>query len=344
MFLKRHNWFKIFIEIIYYMYSRQPLISVIIPIYNVEEYLDECVQSIINQTYHNLEIILVDDGSPDRCPLMCDEFAKRDNRIHVIHKVNGGLSSARNAGLDIASGDYISFVDSDDFIDKRMYEILLSGFHDEKIVVTSIIPMKYQDGCISSYLKSWNIKEVRIVEGNDFIYNMITHISCHSACNKLYRLDILKQVRFMEGRNNEDILFMYELGKQIEQNGLKLLELPYKAYYYRMRLESITSTTKVPLQKDIILNLEYMLHNEQNVRIRMELKRQLIANLFAFLDEIVVTPSWSHYYSTFKYKLKSIEWKEITRLYGYKDCLWIWLLCNVPQVRAKIHKITKKYK
>lgn len=94
-----------------------PLISVIVPVYKVEKYLDECVESIVNQTYRNLEIILVDDGSPDNCPQMCDDWAKRDARIRVIHKENGGLSSARNAGLDVCTGEYISFIDSDDWLE-----------------------------------------------------------------------------------------------------------------------------------------------------------------------------------------------------------------------------------
>ena len=92
------------------------LISVIVPIYNVEKYLDKCVDSIINQTYKNLEIILVDDGSPDNCPQMCDDYAKKDSRIRVVHKENGGLSDARNAGMKVATGEYVSFIDSDDYI------------------------------------------------------------------------------------------------------------------------------------------------------------------------------------------------------------------------------------
>ena len=103
------------------------LISVIVPIYNVEKYLDRCVDSIINQTYKNLEIILVDDGSPDNCLAICDSWAEKDRRIKVIHKENGGVSSARNSALDIASGDYIGFVDSDDWIEPDMYEILIKN-------------------------------------------------------------------------------------------------------------------------------------------------------------------------------------------------------------------------
>ena len=102
-----------------------PLISVIVPVYKVEQYLDRCLQSIVNQTYKNLEIILVDDGSPDNCPQICDEWAKRDKRIKVIHTQNRGVSTARNIGIDVANGQYIGFVDSDDWIEEDMYEFLL---------------------------------------------------------------------------------------------------------------------------------------------------------------------------------------------------------------------------
>ena len=100
------------------------LISVIVPVYRTEAYLDRCIESIVDQTYTNLEIILVDDGSPDRCPQMCDEWARRDTRIRVIHKKNGGLSDARNAGMAAATGEYIGFVDSDDWIKPDMFRLL----------------------------------------------------------------------------------------------------------------------------------------------------------------------------------------------------------------------------
>ena len=104
----------------------KPLVSIIVPIYKVEPYLRRCLDSIVNQTYTNLEIILVDDGSPDGCPQICDEYAAKDNRRVVIHKENGGLSDARNAGLDSCKGEYVSFVDSDDWVDEKYIEILLN--------------------------------------------------------------------------------------------------------------------------------------------------------------------------------------------------------------------------
>lgn len=109
------------------------MISVIVPVYKVEPYLDRCVRSIVEQTYTDLEIILVDDGSPDNCPAICDAWAERDSRVKVIHKQNGGLSDARNAGMDIATGEYIGFVDSDDWIAPEMYQILYNMLQRDQI-------------------------------------------------------------------------------------------------------------------------------------------------------------------------------------------------------------------
>ena len=103
-----------------------PLISVIVPVYKVEKYLNKCVQSIVNQTYKNLEIILVDDGSPDNCPEMCDEWAKKDSRIKVIHQENAGLAEARNSGISVATGEFFMFIDSDDYAEPDMIELLLN--------------------------------------------------------------------------------------------------------------------------------------------------------------------------------------------------------------------------
>lgn len=119
-------------------------ISVIVPVYNVEDYLEECINSILGQTYKNLEIILVDDGSTDNSSKICDIYEKKDKRIKVIHKENGGLSSARNEGLKYRTGEYISFVDSDDFIDKTMYEKLYSAIkkYDADVVRVILLMLK----------------------------------------------------------------------------------------------------------------------------------------------------------------------------------------------------------
>ena len=130
-----------------------PLISVIVPIYNVEQYLHECIDSIISQTYNNLEIILVDDGSPDRCPQICDEYKQKDNRICVIHKNNGGQSDARNKGLEVATGKFISFIDGDDVITKDFVETLYEPLllkNEISISVCAIKPFQRNKSDIST--------------------------------------------------------------------------------------------------------------------------------------------------------------------------------------------------
>ena len=129
------------------------LISVIVPVFKVDPYLDRCVESIVNQTYRNLEIILVDDGSPDSCGAMCDAWAEKDRRIKVIHKKNGGLSDARNAGLDIATGTLIGFVDSDDFIRSDMYLLLMERLmEDGSDIAACGVEMVFEDGTPSRML------------------------------------------------------------------------------------------------------------------------------------------------------------------------------------------------
>lgn len=146
------------------------LISVIVPIYKVQDYLKECIESIINQTYSDIEVILVDDGSPDRCPQMCDEWAKRDSRIRVVHKKNGGLSSARNAGLDVAKGEYISFVDSDDFICKDALENLYNRIKDDKSIgITSGLIYRYQDGSINNFKDQWLCSKEIVIPSSEFL-------------------------------------------------------------------------------------------------------------------------------------------------------------------------------
>lgn len=231
------------------------LISIIVPVYKVEEYLNECVQSLINQTYSNLEIILVDDGSPDKCPQMCDDWMQKDSRIKVIHKANGGLSSARNAALDVAIGDYISFVDSDDFFDEKMYEKLYEGItRSPNIGISAIKFYKYQNGIVSIYNPNWDTKEDVLVKAENFGILTLKQEICHAATNKLYKRDLIENVRFRLGKLNEDVLFMHDLEKYVRKFDYDMWDLSYYAYYYRMRPGSI-GHSKIPLDIAIIDNL-----------------------------------------------------------------------------------------
>ena len=188
-------------------------ISIIVPIYNVEKYIRKCIISIINQTYKNIEIILVDDGSPDNCPMICDEFARRDERIVVIHKKNGGLSSARNAGLEKATGDYIGFVDSDDWIEPQMYEKMIQMYIDSKVdLVECGINLYSAHG-----VKLFDEKTVEIVSGYDALFRHLSLIGRTgqsmprtAVWSKLFRRDFWSNRRFPEGKIHEDYMITCE--------------------------------------------------------------------------------------------------------------------------------------
>lgn len=216
-----------------------PLISVIVPVYKVEAYLDKCVKSILNQTYQNLEIILVDDGSPDNCPAKCDEYAEQDSRVKVIHKTNGGLSSARNAGMEIAKGDYIGFVDSDDWIAPKMYEILMGGFLQNKDIGITSVGRVYVDELGNA--TSYDAFENRCLTASEWVGLMAETMSSHSVWNRLYLSRIAKRISFALGKYAQDMMFNFQIAEVLEENNLIHVDLPYYGYYYRTRPGNITS-------------------------------------------------------------------------------------------------------
>lgn len=183
----------------------QELISVIVPIYNVEKYLERSVGSLLGQTYRNLEIILVNDGSTDRSGAMCDEFAAKDNRIKVIHKQNGGSSSARNLGIEAATGDYIGFCDSDDYTESDMYENLLSVMKQhEDAVIAQAMSSNYTDEGVLVKGPYKDSGKVNFLTKQEMFRLLMLHVGDSSFCTKLIKADYMKQFRFEEGRLNED--------------------------------------------------------------------------------------------------------------------------------------------
>lgn len=196
-----------------------PLISVIIPVYKAEKYLDHCVDSIVNQTYKNLEIILVDDGSPDNCPKMCDDWAAKDCRIKVIHKQNGGASSARNCGLDCAKGDYIAFIDSDDYIDEDMYEIMLGQIKEHNADAASCgMVRESADGAVEVW--GDNNAPVNVLDNTALLKSVgkANGILPVSPCNKLFSKSIIADIRFdIRFRFAEDVLFNYMVAENINK-------------------------------------------------------------------------------------------------------------------------------
>lgn len=212
----------------------ESLISVIVPIYNVEQYLNQCVESIVNQTYKNLEIILIDDGSPDSCPKLCNEWALRDSRIKVAHKNNGGLSDARNFGLKESTGEYICFVDSDDYISKYMIEALYTVLKKDS---SDICECNYELFYDSQVIKDvyFDINSKYFLKRDALMHLFKEDIFKHVAWNKLYSKNILKDLYFEKGKLHEDLFFTYLAFNKSKQ----ISKIDGKYYYYRQRFNSI---------------------------------------------------------------------------------------------------------
>lgn len=226
------------------------MISVIVPVYKVEKYLSRCVDSILAQTYSDLEIILVDDGSPDRCGEICDEYAKKDARIRVIHKANGGLSDARNAGIEAATGEFICFIDSDDYIDTSMLMRLtqLQQQYDADIACCGVCDV-YEGGHYTvkpdSRTMCYTGKEA--LEDTLAGRNMVV-----SACNKLIRMKTLGEHRFLVGKIYEDAFFMPKL--ILDAKCVAVTTEPL--YFYWHRKGSITTVSFEKKHMDIIAAYE----------------------------------------------------------------------------------------
>ena len=207
-----------------------PEISVIVPVYKVEKYLDICVKSILNQTFADFELWLVDDGSPDNCPQMCDEWAKKDGRINVIHKKNGGLSDARNAALDRMNGKYVTFVDSDDYLTDDAFQILYSAVvnNNADVSVGNMFSIDENDNVKNFYFPA---SDEKILEGDDLLQTL--YQPC--AQNRLYKSEIFKKLRFPFGRLYEDVFIYHDVLSQTK----KMVLTGRPVYYYRIRSDSI---------------------------------------------------------------------------------------------------------
>lgn len=213
-----------------------PKISIIVPVYQVEKYLNECVASIVNQTYRNLEIILVDDGSTDCCPDLCDMWANNDQRIRVIHKKNGGLSDARNKGLEIATGEYIGFVDSDDMIQKDMYKKLLQSLIENCAEIAECGTVYFKDRDI---IRKVCQSKIVCCSNEDAMKGLISETIFHQTVwNKLYRRSCLTNIWFEKGKYNEDEFWTY----QIFDNAQRVVAIPECYYWYRQREQSIMNS------------------------------------------------------------------------------------------------------
>lgn len=214
------------------------IISVIVPVYKVEPYLDKCISSIVDQSYRNLEIILVDDGSPDKCSAMCDAWTEKDSRIRVIHKLNGGLSDARNAGMAAATGELMAFVDSDDWIDVHYIEYLYNALRQTNADISACnLREVYDDSAVATATKQ--VPQVEVLTAEEAIEDILHNRRFRAvAWNKLYTRKIVTDERFETGRLHEDEFFSYRLYDKAAR--LAYIALPL--YNYRQRPGSIMTS------------------------------------------------------------------------------------------------------
>lgn len=220
----------------------EPLISVIVAVYNTEEYLDQCIESIVMQTYRKLEIWLVDDGSPDRCPAICDAWAERDPRIRVIHKANGGSASALNAALDRATGDYFAFVDCDDWIERNTYELLMNNLRKENADLSICSEFHvYGDSTRRPETK----ENVYLVMDSAQAFQRINSIGYFGVgiWDKLYARHLFDQLRFPLGSLSEDYMVTYT----ILDRARTIVYDSTPKYYYRQRTGSLTHSKEIDL-------------------------------------------------------------------------------------------------
>ena len=222
------------------------LVSLIVPVYKVEQYLKRCMDSVLNQTYKNIEVILVNDGSPDNCPALCDEYAKIDSRVRVIHKENGGLSSARNVALDSVKGDYIFFVDSDDWLALDTLEVLNEYLEEDHDMISFQRTYLTEEKVVEKGEKNPKDMDVSQYIDASFLGRYDFFVT-----TKIFKAEVFNNIRFLEGRNYEDLEIMHRLFLNMK----KVVGLDYFLYYYWKGNEgAITNTITMKNIKDHYLS------------------------------------------------------------------------------------------
>lgn len=264
------------------------LISVIVAIYKVEQWLPRCIDSILAQTHKNIELILVDDGSPDNCGKLCDEYAKKDARIRVIHKENGGQSTARNAALDIAQGDYIGFIDGDDWIEPTMYEVLLSHL---KAFSVDIVQCGCYRWIYGNVCKDVENRKQLLLSSDKALDALTTSAFMEintSVCCKLFKREVIGNIRFSPVRAYEDDEFVF----RTVGTANSVLCIPSWQYYYNQR-ENSTMTAKFSLNRIALVTIQERICDyikERRPQLFTKLQKALCSKQFYILHCLLAAP------------------------------------------------------
>lgn len=320
------------------------LVSIIVPVYNVEKYIEKCVQSILKQTYKNIEIVLVNDGSKDSSAVICDNLAKEDDRIVVIHKENGGLSDARNRGLNVCNGEYITFVDSDDYLEVDAIEILLLNAIKYDCQITcmkwNIVDCNYK----VKYMQSENTKKISKFNSQEYIKGMCEKKLSESVCDKLFRAELFQERRFEKGRLNEDFLLLSRM--LFEDRTIVLVD--YAGYNYYQRKGSITNSGFGKSLVDSVKNAFELKEMSKGINPNLEVYFARLV-LFQARTLFIVIP-WSYvskdhesYTKTLFFARKSMRFLKDVSL-SMKDKVFIWAVCHFPKIVLRITSILWKIK
>lgn len=309
-----------------------PLISVIVPVYKVEKYIHKCVDSILAQTLTDFELFLVDDGSPDNCGKICDGYAEKDSRIIVIHKENGGLSDARNVAIDRANGDYLTFIDSDDYVSENhletLYNALIETDSDFSMGnITSFSDDEYND----DFYKP--VTRVKVLKGKEEVFSTINR---PNACAKLYKVSFFDDIRYPVGRLYEDVfVYHYILAKtnRIAMTGVN-------SYYYYVRNDSIMNQEYKLQFTDIIDAIELRVKKLEELDLQKladdnrEFIYSRVGAAFAFLDQSV--PENKKRLNEIKEIYDNEYPKLMKTTSNSKQKFRYWLLKNLPSVHTRI--------
>lgn len=297
-------------------------ISVIVPVFNSESCLDQCLQSLVKQSYKNLEIILVDDGSTDNSPKICDKYEELFPNVKVLHKKNEGTSSARNAGIEIASGEYVGFVDSDDFVSLDMFELL--SFYIDIDVICAGANVRFVDyeGCYSLKHDLWVSDNIRRLSGKSFLENLLTERLFGSVCNKIFKKEIFNYIKFQKGRLNEDYLFCYSLGKLLILKQKLYLEIPQYTYYYRYNpFGNSKGDRKEKCAKDALENSRYFLNDLKNYEdgyLGTIARNRYWSYLIGFVFDILIDKKNQIKYQEYLKEIKDIDICYVHRTFGIR--------------------------
>ncbi len=257
------------------------IISVIVPVYNVEKYLKKCIDSILENTYKKIELILVDDGSTDKSGVICDEYKRKTDKIKVIHKDNGGLSSARNAGLQISRGEFVIFIDSDDYVSNRALELLIGTMEKYGADLVQGNYCKVSENNKVIYVNKLSFELLNNLKDIRDAYFIDEKISV-MACGKLYRRKQIYDKPMVEGKINEDVMFLSDILASLN----KVVILPDIMYFYRQRKESIMHAEFTPRKFDSFFAYEYAMKNykREMPEYIIYIKRLICLNCFYMYD------------------------------------------------------------